>query len=485
MFREKALEKLRSPEQLDEPVLTIRRLDKVASRALVYLLSFFFLWGIFGGIPEPGTGQGILITPNAVVPVQATSEGQISAWEVKVGDVVEAGDVLAVLGQPETERDSEVAAARLREVRHKNEEIGSLREMNVQAQLDSLEQKRRNLQERIQYMESFIAETRNVIGEINGNNQLLLEMQRDNLRDARAAAAELTQAWLERKQAYQRLRNENLISEESVVQVQNNYDDSLINLRSLELQIKQMDLAAVELQEAFVLANNQMSIKESLLADLQLQLGELDKVGASIEKFRQEAAFRDRTEVNDLERQLDAANRKLAEDLFVRADQGGRILELTVAEGGVVSPGQRVAQLDTRVDDKDLIVLAYFTPKVGKALRDGMTVRISPDTVPQRQYGTILGNLLSVTEFPVTTAAASSYVGNAAVAQRLMSGGHEIQATIAMSISADTPTGYKWTSEAGPTTDITAGTTASVQVTLERRAPFSYIMPVLREWSGL
>ncbi len=485
MFREKALEKLRSPEQLDEPVLTIRRLDKVASRALTYLLCFFFLWGIFGGIPEPGTGQGILITPNAVVPVQTTSEGQISAWKVKVGDVVEAGDVLATLGQPETERDSEVAAARLREVRYKNEEVSSLREKSIQAQLNSLEKKRRHLRERIQYMELFIAKTRNVITELNDNNQFLLEIQRDNLRDAHAAGAELTEAWLERKQAYQRLRNENLISEESVLEVQNNYDDSLINLRSLELQIKQMDLAAVELQEAFVLASNQMSMKESLLADLQLQLGELDKVEANIEKLRREAAFRDRTEVNDLQRQLDAANRKLAEDLFVRADQGGRVLELTVAEGGVVSPGQRVAQLDTRVDDTDLIVLAYFTSKVGKALRTGMTVRISPDTVPQRQYGTILGNLLSVTEFPVTTAAVSSYVGNAAVARRLMSDGHEIQATIAMSVSADTPTGYEWTSELGPTTAITAGTTASVQVTLERRAPFSYIMPVLREWSGL
>ena len=85
----------------------------------------------------------------------------------------------------------------------------------------------------------------------------------------------------------------------------------------------------------------------------------------------------------------------------------------------------------------------------------------------------------------MTTAAVSSYVGNAAVAQRLMSGGHEIQATIAMNVSADTPTGYEWTSELGPKTEITAGTTASVQVTLERRAPFSYIMPVLREWSGL
>ena len=485
MFREKALEKLRSPEQLDEPVLTIRRFDRLAVRTSGYLFLFFCIWGVFGRIPEPGTGQGILITPNTIVPIQAPSEGQIMTWHVKVGDVVNRGDVIAVLGQPDTERNIEVAEARLREVRHRNSELTSMREINVQAQLNSLERKRSNIGARIQYLQSFIAETRAVVDEMNVNNKILLEMRRSNLSEARVAAAELSEAWLERQEAYRRLRAENLISEESVIQVQNNYDDSLINLRSLDLQIKQTDLAAVELQEAYALAKNQISGKQNLLADLELQLGELDKVEASINKLEQEAALRDLNEVSNLERELAVAERKLAEELMVRADQDGRILELTAAEGSVVSIGQRVAQLDTRLDDDDLLVLAYFTPKVGKALHPGMAVRVAPDTVPQRQFGTIVGTLVSVTDFPVTTEAVSSYVGNSAVAQRLTSRGREIQATISMNTSPTTATGYEWTSELGPELLITAGTTASVQVTLERRAPFSYIMPVLREWSGL
>ena len=115
-------------------------------------------------------------------------------------------------------------------------------------------------------------------------------------------------------------------------------------------------------------------------------------------------------------------------------------------------------------------MLAYFTPKVGKALHPGMAVRVAPDTVPQRQFGTIVGTLVSVTDFPVTTEAVSSYVGNSAVAQRLTSRGREIQATISMNTSTTTATGYEWNSELGPELLITAGTTASVQ-DLERRAP--------------
>ena len=216
-------------------MLTIRRFDASCSNVVIIL---FCTWSLYG-IPEPELG--ILITPNTVVPIQAPSEGQIMTWHVKVGDVVNRGDVIAVLGQPDTERNIEVAEARLREVRHRNRELTSMREINVQAQLNSLERKRSNIGARIQYLQSFIAETRSVVDEMNVNNKILLEMRRSNLSEARVAAAELSEAWLERQEAYRRLRAENLISENQS-SGSNNYDDSLINLRSLDLQIKQKTL---------------------------------------------------------------------------------------------------------------------------------------------------------------------------------------------------------------------------------------------------
>ena len=82
------------------------------------------------------------------------------------------------------------------------------------------------------------------------------------------------------------------------------------------------------------------------------------------------------------------------------------------------------------------------SPQSRQGLRTGMTARISPDTVPQKQWDHSR-KFAQRDGVSCDDAAVSSYVGNAAVARKLMSGGHEIRATIAMSVGADTPTGYE------------------------------------------
>jgi HlyD family secretion protein len=44
--------------------------------------------------------------------------------------------------------------------------------------------------------------------------------------------------------------------------------------------------------------------------------------------------------------------------------------------------------------------------------------------------------------------------------------------------------GYRWSSSKGPDSKLTAGTTASVRITVEERAPITFLLPFLREWSG-
>jgi HlyD family secretion protein len=47
-------------------------------------------------------------------------------------------------------------------------------------------------------------------------------------------------------------------------------------------------------------------------------------------------------------------------------------------------------------------------------------------------------------------------------------------------------TGYAWTSGSGPKdTKITAGTTAQVRVTIEKKAPITLVLPFLKSTSGL
>jgi HlyD family secretion protein len=45
--------------------------------------------------------------------------------------------------------------------------------------------------------------------------------------------------------------------------------------------------------------------------------------------------------------------------------------------------------------------------------------------------------------------------------------------------------GYRWSSSRGPNIQITAGLTHSTRVTIEGRAPYTYLLPILRESSGV
>ena len=113
-----------------------------------------------------------------------------------------------------------------------------------------------------------------------------------------------------------------------------------------------------------------------------------------------------------------------------------------------------------------------------------MDVRITPTTVERERYGSIVGKVASVSSFPVTTDADTNVVGNAEVAQALATGGNKIEVFADLGVDPSSATGFKWTSGRGPDIKITAGTTGGVRATVEYRRPITFILPILRRWTG-
>ena len=485
MFREKALVKLKSPEQLDEPLRVIPRFSRIAGVALMIVAGFSILWGSFGAIPESGRGQGILITPNTVVPIQAQAAGQVSRWFVKVGETVEKDQIIAILEQQEIQQESDHAIARLEEIRQRNQTVSELRKRYWDLEKEAIAGKAESLTERIEYLRDFIDRTVKIAEDVNANNISLLRIQKENLEVSRESARRLTAELKQRLESYQRLREENLASDDSVKDIARQYDDGVLNLRDLDLQFEQMDLRQVELNESYLNTRNQITTRQNLLADLEIQRQELENRAANLEKVNNEAEFRERNEFKELERTIERNQRRLSLNREVKADRSGRILELTATEGAFVDQGQRLAQMDIRTDSDRLTALAYFQSKDGKQIEEGEFVRVSPDTVSQKQYGSIVGKVVSVSEFPVTTEAIANYIGNTAVAEKLTNGGYEIELFIELQTNEDNFTGFEWTSARGPEVAITAGTTADITTTLEYRPPISYVIPVIRKWTGL
>ena len=62
IFRQAALDRLSSPEQLDRLVAISDPLGWLALTTLMTLLAAIVAWGVFGKIPEQVTGKGILVS---------------------------------------------------------------------------------------------------------------------------------------------------------------------------------------------------------------------------------------------------------------------------------------------------------------------------------------------------------------------------------------------------------------------------------------
>jgi len=105
--------------------------------------------------------------------------------------------------------------------------------------------------------------------------------------------------------------------------------------------------------------------------------------------------------------------------------------------------------------------------------------------VQRERFGGIRGTVTSVSAIPVTTEGAASTLGNAELVRSLMPDGVFIEVQTRLETDARTPSGYLWTSSRGPDTRITPGLTLSSRVTLEGRAPITYLLPILRETSGI
>jgi len=118
IFRERAVDSASSPESINRvaPIASPRLWILVAGASAVIVA--FSAWAFFGTIPLMVRGMGILIEGSMVVAAEAPADGRIGDLQVKPGDRVVQGQVLAVVANPLLEAqkiDAQNAAARLRE----------------------------------------------------------------------------------------------------------------------------------------------------------------------------------------------------------------------------------------------------------------------------------------------------------------------------------------------------------------------------------
>lgn len=101
LFREVSLERLSSPEQLDELIKVTSPKAWLALIAIGCILVSAIAWGFFGSIPTKINGEGILLNNGGVFSVQHHTSGRVIDVRFKLGDIVKKGDVVARIELPD------------------------------------------------------------------------------------------------------------------------------------------------------------------------------------------------------------------------------------------------------------------------------------------------------------------------------------------------------------------------------------------------
>ncbi|MBF0373888.1 MAG: NHLP bacteriocin system secretion protein [Alphaproteobacteria bacterium] len=114
------------------------------------------MWSMVATVPLKVPGQGILISQGGVLSVVSEAQGRIGRLMVRPGDVVRAGQVVAVIEQPDLELERDLALSEMEELKRQRARMVEfhIREMDVR--MPYLEQKKRDMTDSIRHIDDRI-----------------------------------------------------------------------------------------------------------------------------------------------------------------------------------------------------------------------------------------------------------------------------------------------------------------------------------------
>lgn len=470
IFRQQSLEKLQSPDRLDSLVRIVKPQAWLVVAAVGIGMLGLLVWGIFGEVTATARGAAILVKPKKVVAFQSPVAGQVHEVLVTVDERVAAGQVLARLELPALEKELQQQRQLLDLVRAHHADLRAMEERLAQRETQFIAEQRARIEQRIEFVERAAHSYREKTAEY-------LDHQQGNIDRAIDLSARLGEALGEWYDGLENLRASGDVSVNELIEPQSRLFDSQLRHAELGLRGVELGVRRNRMEEYF-------DERMDLIEDLRLRLNRLAVLEMTVERRLVELDLRHRREVAEIEQRIAQIETQLDAEAIVTSKYAGRILEVTATEGQRVDLAQALGKLEIDDPQAELKAIAYFHIKDGKKIRAGDTIRVSPTTVQRERFGGIEGEVETIFEFPVTTEAAAHEIGDREIASSLLGGESRIQ-VVARLAEADTFTRYRWTSGDGPNDIvITAGTTADVRVTLEKRAPITLVMPFLESLLG-
>ena len=193
----------------------------------------------------------------------------------------------------------------------------------------------------------------------------------------------------------------------------------------------------------------------------------------------QDSQFR----LNDARRQMEAIAGALSQNTRVMSPIEGRVFEIKVSPGSVLAVGTPVIAIET--EGETLGVVVFLAADRGKDVTPGMQVHVEPSTVKREEFGTVLGTVTTISDFPVTPQGMSALLHNDTLVSRFSRDGAPYAAAIQLEQDPSTASGYRWAVGKGPSFRLTSGTLTRAEITTRSQRPLDLIVPLIKRLTGI
>jgi len=212
LFRKKALEKLSSPEQLDQMMCYVASKQWVLLLACLVLLLSLLLWGIFGSVPTKISGIGILKGTGNVVEMGPKNGGRIIQIAVSINDYVGKGQPLAWIEQTD-----------------------------IEEKMDEAKKKLENLCKQLAKAEATEVSRK-------GYEDTYLKKQRQTLNTSIAAAEKRLELLREMERKYARLYEKRLVTEKQYLDIRDDCTQVMGDILTYQENLAKLSVSTVESQ---------------------------------------------------------------------------------------------------------------------------------------------------------------------------------------------------------------------------------------------
>ena len=186
---------------------------------------------------------------------------------------------------------------------------------------------------------------------------------------------------------------------------------------------------------------------------------------------------------NNARREMQALAGTLGRNSEVLSPIAGRVLEIKTSTGSVLAIGTPVVLIEDEGTKLEAVV--YVPADQGKSVKPGFQVRLAPSTVKREEFGTMIGTVSNVSEFPVTPQGMTAVLHNDQLVKLFSKDGAPYAVSVLLEQDASTPSGYRWAVGKGPQVHLTSGTLAQAEITTRSRRPIDLVVPLLRKLTGI